>query len=144
MARDRGVFFDVGHGMYSFGFRVARGMMEKGFVPDVISSDVHALCIDGPAFDLVTTMSKFLCLDMPLVDVIRAATESPARALQRPELGTFRSGSAGDATLLSLEEGSFDFVDSTGVQLRGRSRLRARGVVIGGAMWHRADAPGSA
>ena len=36
-------------------------MLANGFYPDTISSDVHALCIDGPAFDQVTTMSKFLC-----------------------------------------------------------------------------------
>ena len=36
-------------------------MLAAGFLPDVISSDVHALSIDGPAFDLLVTMSKFLC-----------------------------------------------------------------------------------
>src|SRR5207244_13508285 len=36
-----------------------------------ISSDVHALCINGPAFDQVTTMSKFLCLGMPLTEKLR-------------------------------------------------------------------------
>lgn len=48
-ARERGVIFDVGHGMGSFGWKTARGMVAAGFLPDVISSDVHALCIDGPA-----------------------------------------------------------------------------------------------
>jgi len=35
-------------------------MLANGFYPDTISSDVHVLCIDGPAYDQVTTMSKFL------------------------------------------------------------------------------------
>ena len=61
-ARARGVLFDVGHGMGSFSFRVARAALAGGFAPDTISSDVHKLCIDGPAFDQVTTLSKFLCL----------------------------------------------------------------------------------
>ena len=87
-ARERGVIFDIGHGMGSFSFKTARAMLANGFPPDSISSDVHALCIDGPAFDLVTTMSKFLCLGMPLIEVIQAATERPAHALQRPDLGT--------------------------------------------------------
>jgi dihydroorotase len=52
LARERGVVFDLGHGAASFGFGVAKGMLAKGFVPDVISSDVHALNIDGPVFDL--------------------------------------------------------------------------------------------
>jgi dihydroorotase len=82
-------------------------------------------------------MSKFVCLGMPLAEVVRAATEHPARALRRPDLGTFKPGSVGDATLLALEEGRFDYVDSTGSELSGRSRLAPRGVVIGGALWHR-------
>ena len=96
------------------------------FMPDCISSDVHALCIEGPAFDLVTTMSKFLCLGMPLTEVIHAATERPANALQRPDLGTLKPGSAGDATLLALEEGQFAYRDSTNAELSGRLRLSAR------------------
>ena len=60
-ARKRGVLFDIGHGKGSFAFKTARAMLANGFQPDTISSDIHVLCIDGPAFDQVTTMSKFLC-----------------------------------------------------------------------------------
>ena len=87
---------------------------------------------DGPAFDLLTTMSKFLCLGLPLVEVIRAATIHPASALRRPELGTFQKGGAGDASILALAEGAFDYVDSTGEHMVGGSKLAARGVVMGG------------
>ena len=73
-ARKRGVLFDIGHGMGSFAFKTARAMLANGFAPDTISSDVHALCINGPAFDQVTTMSKFLCLGMSLPEVIKAST----------------------------------------------------------------------
>jgi dihydroorotase len=62
-ARERGVLFDIGHGMGSFAFKTARAMLANGFAPDTISSDVHALCIHGPAFDQVTTMSKFCASD---------------------------------------------------------------------------------
>ncbi len=48
-ARKRGVLFDIGHGMGSFSFKTARAMLANGFLPDTISSDVHALCINGPA-----------------------------------------------------------------------------------------------
>ena len=131
-ARKRGVIFDIGHGMGSFSFAVARTMLANGFQPDCISSDVHALCIEGPAFDLLTTMSKFLCLDMPLEEVIRAATAAPAQALSRPDLGTLATGAAGDASILTLEAGSFDYVDSVGELLKGARRLSASGVVLAG------------
>jgi dihydroorotase len=44
-ARRRGVIFDIGHASGSFGFRTAEAMLTAGFLPDVISSDVHALSI---------------------------------------------------------------------------------------------------
>jgi dihydroorotase len=135
-ARKRGVLFDIGHGMGSFAFKTARAMLANGFPPDTISSDVHALCINGPAFDQVTTMSKFLCLGMSLPDVIKASTETAAFALKRPELGSLKPGSAGDATLLSVEDGTFDYVDVVGEHLEGRQRIHSRGVVIGGKWWH--------
>lgn len=135
-ARKRGVLFDIGHGMGSFAFKTARSMLANGFAPDTISSDVHALCINGPAFDQVTTMSKFLCLGMSLPDVIKASTETAAFALKRPKLGSLKPGSAGDATLLSVESGSFDYVDVVGEHLEGSQRILSRGVVIAGKWWH--------
>ena len=102
-ARARGVKFDIGHGKGSFAFKTARAMLANGFYPDTISSDVHTLCIEGPAFDQVTTLSKFLCMGMPLNDVIAASTVNAAMALKRPELGSFRPGCAGDATILTVE-----------------------------------------
>lgn len=135
-ARKRGVLFDIGHGMGSFSFKTARAMLANGFLPDTISSDVHALCINGPAFDQVTTMSKFLCLGLDLNAVIKASTENAAFALKRPELGSLRPGSAGDATILTVDEGHFDYVDVLGEHLPGNRKINARGVVMHGAWWH--------
>jgi dihydroorotase len=135
-ARKRGVLFDIGHGMGSFAFKTARAMLANGFQPDTISSDVHALCINGPAFDQVTTMSKFLCLGMSLGEVIKASTVNAAFALKRPELGSLKPGSVGDATLLSVEDGQFDYVDVVGEHLDGRQRIVSKGVVIAGHWWH--------
>jgi dihydroorotase len=138
-ARERGVLFDIGHGKGSFAFKTARGMLANGFYPDTISSDVHALCINGPAFDQVTTLSKFLCMGMRLPDVIAASTVNAAMALNRPELGTLKPGSIGDATILSVCSGEFDYVDVVGEHLIGDTRICADGVVIAGRWWHPQD-----
>jgi dihydroorotase len=134
--RERGVLFDIGHGMGSFAFKTARAMLANGFMPDTISSDVHALSIQGPAFDQTTTMSKFLCLGMSLNDVIKASTENAAGALRRPELGTLQVGAVGDATILEVVHGSYDYVDVVGEHLEGNMQLFSRGVVLGGKWWH--------
>ena len=135
-ARKRGVRFDIGHGKGSFAFKTARAMLANGFLPDTISSDVHQLCINGPAFDQVTTMSKFLCMGMELPDVIAASTVNSARALKRPELGSLKPGSVGDATVLSVKEGRFDYVDVVGEHLEGDRKIASEGVVVGGRWWH--------
>jgi len=135
-ARARGVKFDIGHGKGSFAFKTARGMLANGFYPDTISSDVHTLCIDGPAFDQVTTLSKFLCMGMPLNDVIAASTVNAATALKRPELGSLKPGSVGDATILSIREGQFDYVDVVGEHMTGDKKIFSEGVAIAGRWWH--------
>ena len=111
-------------------------MLEAGFPPDVISSDVHALSIDGPAFDQLVTMSKFLVLGVELGAVIRAATQAPAAALGRADLGHLAVGATGDASILELVEGQFDYRDVLGELRRGDRRLTARGVVVAGRWWH--------
>jgi dihydroorotase len=135
-ARARGVIFDIGHGGGSFGFKTTRAMLANGFLPDVISSDVHILSINGPAFDLLTTMSKFLVLGLDLPTVIRLATHNAAAAIRKPELGTLKPGSVGDASILELRDGSFEYLDVIGEKVVGKQRLLAAGVVVGGKWWH--------
>jgi dihydroorotase len=138
-ARARGVLFDIGHGMGSFAFKTGRAMLAAGFLPDTISSDVHKLSINGPAFDQVTTMSKFLCLGMKLKDVVAASTINAAMAVRRPELGSLKPGSAGDATVLDIVEGAHDYVDTVGEHLTGNKRIVSKGVVVAGRWWHPAE-----
>ncbi|MCJ2060886.1 amidohydrolase/deacetylase family metallohydrolase [Methylobacterium sp. J-048] len=135
-ARARGVLFDIGHGKGSFAFKTARAMLAGGFLPDTISSDVHQLCIDGPAFDQVTTMSKMLCLGMSLQAVIAASTVNAAVALKRMEYGTLKVGALGDATVLSVRDGAFDYVDTRGEHMTGAQRIVSEGVVLRGQWWH--------
>jgi dihydroorotase len=135
-ARARGVIFDIGHGGGSFGFGTTKGMLAAGFLPDVISSDVHMISIDGPAFDLLTTMSKFLCLGVDLPTVVKLATENPAAAIKKPELGTLKSGTMGDATVIDIAAGRFDYADSIGEHMIGDKRMLSAGVVLAGKWWH--------
>ncbi len=135
-ARKKGVLFDIGHGKGSFSFKTARAMLANGFYPDTISSDVHTLCINGPAYDQVTTMSKFLCLGMPLAEVIKESTLNAAHALRRPKLGSLKPGSAGDATILSVKEGKFDYEDVLGERMIGEKKIVAEGTVVAGKWWH--------
>jgi dihydroorotase len=132
LARARGVVFDIGHGMGSLSFETASAMLAHGFLPDVISSDVHVLSIDGPAYDNLVTLSKFICLGVPLPAAIGMATTAPARAIGRSDLGSLRVGAAGDAAILELMDGRFTYVDALGETLVGKHRLTSHGIVVGG------------
>jgi len=135
-ARERGVLFDVGHGKGSFSWKTARAMMAAGFPPDTISSDVHMLCINGPAYDQVTTMSKFLCLGMDLNTIVASSTVNAARALRRPELGSLKPGSVGDASVLTVRSGRFGYEDVLGEVVTGERKIMPEGIVVGGQWSH--------
>ena len=130
-ARVRGVLFDVGHGMGSFSWDTARKALAAGFVPDTISSDVHAMCINGPAWDLLRTMTKFLSLGLTLSEVVAATTTRAALALGRPELGHLGTGATGDASVLALAELPTQLEDVLGEVVSYPRRLVPRGMVIG-------------
>ena len=134
-SRERGIIYDVGHGRGSFDFDVARAMVDNGFVPDVMSSDVHVNSIDGPAFDVLVTMSKFLSLGASLSDVIAAGTSTAAAAVGRPDLGTLKPGSPGDAVVLHHKEGEFDYLDSLGNTYTGDQKLEPEAMIVNGAWW---------
>lgn len=134
-ARERGIVFDVGHGRGSFDFDVARAMVDNGFLPDVLSSDVHVQSIGGPAFDVLVTMSKFLSMGVSLSDVVAATTCNPAKAIARPDLGSLKPGSPGDAVVLTLNEGEFEYRDSLNATFMGNKKLEPDGIIVGGAWW---------
>ena len=71
---DRGLVLDIGHGAGSFSFETAEAMLQQGILPDVISTDIHQLAIQGPCFDMPVTLSKFLNLGMTIEQVISSAT----------------------------------------------------------------------
>ncbi len=121
--RDRGLILDIGHGTGSFSYKTAEAMLAAGVMPDVISSDIHQMAIQGPMFDMPTTLSKFLNLGLSLPDVIERATSRPAAAMRKPELGSLRPGSAADAAIFRLEEGDYLFRDVHMNPRRGNQRL---------------------
>jgi dihydroorotase len=129
----RGVLFDVGHGKGSFSFRVARQALSQGFRPWTISSDLHVYNLDGPVFDLATTMSKFLHLGLSLDEVVALTTIAPAQVIGHDRaLGTLRPGAAGDVTLLALREELSTLEDSVGERVEGTLRLVPSGTVRAG------------
>ena len=131
-ARKRGVKFDVGHGGGSFHFRLATPLAKAGFYPDSISTDMHTSSMNGAMQDMPTTMSKFLAMGMPLVDVVRASTTNPATQIKRPELGHIAVGAEADVAVFRLDKGSFGYADVAGGRIEGKERLGVEMTIRGG------------
>ena len=113
--RERGVLFDVGDGGPHLSLDVADKCLQQNFLPDTIGTDLGGLSYNGPVYDLVTELSKFLTIGMSVDQVIERVTLRPTRMFNfGVELGTLRPGSVADITVLDVREGSFVFTDSTG------------------------------
>ena len=105
--------------------------------------------INGPVYDMPTTMSKFLLLGCTLDRVVEMSTTIPARVLGKEnDLGTLRVGSVADVAVLERREGAFLLSDSLDQMRTGRELLVAaatvrRGQLIPGGggtrMLHRTD-----
>lgn len=114
-AYKNGVIFDLGHGSGSFSWEVAKTATSEGLFPHVISTDLWRSNINGPVFNLPLTMSKLLYLGMPLEDIIRAVTHTPAKILKKEkEIGTLRPGAKGGVVIMDNIKGSAVLVDSYG------------------------------
>jgi dihydroorotase len=138
-ARERGVIFDVGHGAGSFWFRNAVPAMAGGWGPDSISTDLHISNVNGPVYDMITTMAKFLNMGMPLQEVIYRSTVTPAREIGHPELGTLSEGAEADVAVIRLETGSFGFTDCGRAKLTGTQNLTCRLTLRAGQIMYDPD-----
>lgn len=132
-ARARGVLFDVGHGQGSFNYTIAERAAAEGFHPDIISSDLHIGGVNGVVYDLPTCLTKFMAIGMPLVDAIRAATATPAAALNLRDdtgrlLGSLSVGAEADISCFILEEVDVQLEDPLGQLRHVSERLRPAAV----------------
>ena len=110
---------DVAHGIGSFSFEVAKRAIAAGYPPFTISTDTHILGINGPVYDLPTTMTKLCSAGMDLVDVIEAVTASPAGILQLENWCDLK-GKLHNATLFKLSTSappSREFIDCVGKKI---------------------------
>lgn len=132
-ARARGVIFDLGHGLGSFNFGEAKKCIDAGFPVDTISSDIYQRNIEGPVYDMPTTMSKLLHLGMSFDEVLLRSTLSPARVIGRtPGIGTLTVGGPADVALLGIEDGQFRLVDSQRNAVTAKQRIVCRLTVCRG------------
>jgi dihydroorotase len=133
LSREQGLIFDVGHGAGSFSFESAEQMLGDGFIPDVISTDIHQLAINGPCFDMPTTLSKFMALGMSLYSVIERATVRPAQVMGlADEVGTLKPGALADVAIFKLLDGDYTLYDIAMLPRKAKQLLVNTQTIING------------
>ena len=135
-AIERGVIFDVGHGAGSFSWEVVQTAMAQGVEPTTISSDLHIYNVNGPVYDLVNVVNKFLYLGMSLDDALAKVTSIPAETILMPgQVGTLAVDAWGDAVVFELREGEFQLIDARGQARTGKQKLEPIVVIKGGQVY---------
>jgi dihydroorotase len=131
----RGVILDVGHGRGSFVWKIAELGFREGIKPQTISTDLWVGNLNGPVYDLPTTIAKLLYLGMNLEEVVRACTATPASVVKRlGEIGTLRHGACADVTIFKLKNGKFPLIDVTGAARMGTQIPTPIHVIRGGTV----------
>ena len=111
-ARDRGVILDSAHGRNNFTYSVARKMLEQGYLPDIVSTDLTKPSITGPVYGLTVTISKFLALGIPLEKIIAMTTINPAKAMSFADRkGSLKPGMDADISVLEIKSGKWQLFD---------------------------------
>ncbi|MCZ6634824.1 MAG: hypothetical protein O7G87_15590 [bacterium] len=120
-ARERGVLFDIGHGMASFSFPVAEAAIGQGFLPDTISTDQYNRHVDSdPPHDLPRTMSKLIAAGMSETDALVRVSARPAQYLGLAgEIGTLAPGTCADLSVLRWNDQAPPLQDVDGIERPG-------------------------
>ncbi|WP_434798169.1 amidohydrolase family protein [Terrisporobacter vanillatitrophus] len=105
-ARERGIIFDTAEGRKHGDFEVMLAAKEQGFIADMCSTDlVLGSMFRRPIFSLPNLMSRYICMGIPMADVVRMATERPAKLMKMEgEIGCLNEGARADVAI-------FDWID---------------------------------
>jgi len=153
-ARARGVLFDVGHGGGSFDAARVAAAIRAGFLPDTISSDVHAyadLPGGGDVVDqdpgerarrslaeegLPLVVDKMIALGLGLEDALLRVTAAPSAAagLLPSGIGTLRPGAPADLALFRIIVEPSTLADTQGNEFLANLSLRPRMTLQSGAV----------
>ncbi|MDY7102464.1 MAG: amidohydrolase/deacetylase family metallohydrolase [Actinomycetota bacterium] len=138
-AYERGVRFDVGHSGEDFRFRAARTLLDAGYPPHSISTDLNVFNLDGPVHSLVTTMSKLWSLGVELSDVIAMCTSNTAEQMHLDDqLGRIAVGRKAHLSVLRITDGDVELSDGHRTMAADKM-LEPVGCTVAG-VWHDATA----
>lgn len=105
-ARERGILFDTAEGRKHGDIDIMAAAMSQGFVADICSTDlVLPSMYRRSIFSLPNLMSKYICMGIPMRQVVEMTTSAPARMMKMEgEIGCLSEGAKADIAV-------FDWID---------------------------------
>jgi dihydroorotase len=137
-AQKAGIIFDCAHGRSHFNFNMIEKALDQGFLPDTISTDLTLTsATQGPVWDLPTTMTKLLHFGMPLAEIVRRSTATPAKIMgYEGTVGTLKPGANADVSVFELRDGDFELRDSDNHTITAKRRLVTQMTLKDGRVWY--------
>jgi dihydroorotase len=165
----KGVRLDVGRGAH-FSFKNAETVLAAGILPFTLGADLHGYNVrlkDGGRayrgmftgegvdsiiaedraspferpYSLHHAMTELVALGVPLVEVVRMATENAAVMVGcEGEMGALSVGMPADISALRIIDGNWTLVDSDQVTKKATQLIHPEFALRGGRL-HRADSP---
>ena len=114
--REKGILFDCACGRVNYSNQIMETAFAEGFWPDIVSTDIIGFSIYGPKIhSLLSVMSQYLAMGMPLNDLVRAVTATPAHIMGLSnQIGTLEPGAKADIFITKLVENPMDITDKFG------------------------------
>lgn len=135
-AYHRGVIFDIGHGTDSFNFHVAEKALENKIMATSISTDIYIRNrINGPVFDMATTLEKLHVIGYSWKDIIDKITSVPAEYYHLNTKGQIKVGYDADITIFELKKEEKILTDSNGNKKITNEQIIPKQVMIGGVLF---------
>ncbi len=131
----RGVVLDAAPGRGHINFKLVQAVLQRGFYPFTLGTDVVKLPEEQPHFyNIAAVASKFMALGLSLSEVIAAATCNPAKMLgEQDKRGSLKPGMQADLSILGYLQGDFLFHDGrVGNLIPGNVFLQPQAVVKDG------------
>jgi dihydroorotase len=138
-AKDKGIIFDIGADRKNFGINLSKSAIEQNILPSTLSSDITKI---RPGAEIIYTlpevMSLYMALGMSLEEVIECSTKTSAKAIrQEGNLGTLKVGAIGDASIIEIESGEFNYSDGEKYEITATNRIAPRLTIKDGHVWNK-------
>ena len=140
LAKEKGVVIDTGMaGGVHTDFEVLKTALQKGYIPDTISSDITkwSAYVRGGIYGLTMCMSIMKTLGMDESKILQAVTKNAAKAIGKEEWFGLQVGKVADIAALKYDDLQIDILDKSGHRIRANKGYACKMTIKNGQIVYR-------